>query len=287
MNVTSVPAWMLSCGTTRRKNPFFRTLRPASTDPSGSRAWPSRRRTRSASTQDRPTGDVLLAAGERVDGEHVPVRPQLHRDGRGDLRVQLGIGLDRLQLRALERARNTRDRPARIPVGQKDATPVPLVESGASGRAGVRACDSRWSRACSSEPQELATRVGSAVATDAAMALAAVTAETATTMALFIDMPSLDFPALTTPSVTSNRPRELRRAIRDERLPGARRRNVTPTPCHVNSVEASSAPQGRSASTQPAVSRNCRNRTARPSSNVQTWTNGTSSFFPDSRAMPR
>ena len=41
-----------------------------------------------------------------------------------------------------------------------------------------------------------ATRVGSAVATDAAMALAAVTAETATTMALFIDMPSLDLSAI-------------------------------------------------------------------------------------------
>ena len=103
----------------------------------------TRRRARderhTSSTQDRPACDVLLTARERVGGEHVLVRAQLHRDRRGDLRVELGVGFDRLQLRALERARNTRDRPARIPVGQKDATPVPLVESGASGRAGVRA----------------------------------------------------------------------------------------------------------------------------------------------------
>ena len=103
----------------------------------------ARRRARderhASSTQDRPTGDVLLTARERVGGEHVPVRAQLHRDGRGDLRVQLRIGLDRLQLRTLERARHARDRPAGVPVGQEDAAPAPLVEPGASGRAGVRA----------------------------------------------------------------------------------------------------------------------------------------------------
>jgi hypothetical protein len=40
----------------------------------------------------------------------------------------------------------------------------------------------------------LATRVESAVATDAATAQIAVKAETATTMAFFIDMSSFDFP---------------------------------------------------------------------------------------------
>ena len=40
----------------------------------------------------------------------------------------------------------------------------------------------------------LATRVESAVATDAATAQIAVKAETATTMAFLINMPSLDFP---------------------------------------------------------------------------------------------
>ena len=145
MNVTSVPPWTLSCGTTRRKNPFFR--------PSVRRRRIGQARTRrrarderdAATPQDRATGDVLLAAREAVDGEHVPVRAKLDSDRRGDLRVQLRVGLDRLQLRALERPRHTWNRPPGVPVGQEHPPPVPLVETCASAGPGIGAgqCNGR------------------------------------------------------------------------------------------------------------------------------------------------
>src|SRR5262249_15928759 len=46
-------------------------------------------------------------------------------------------------------------------------------------------------------------------------------------------------------------------------------------------------PQGGSASTHPAVSRNCRKRIALSPSRVQIWTNGTSRCLCDPFAIPR
>jgi hypothetical protein len=65
----------------------------------------------------------------------------------------------------------------------------------------------------------LATREESAVATDAAMALTAVTAETATTMAFLIDMPSFDFPRIGYSLCDVEVLRELQGHYAGERLP--------------------------------------------------------------------
>ncbi len=190
MNVTSVPAWTLSCGTTRRKNPFLRTLpsgvlgsvRLARVAEPETNAMPPRRRIGPPATFSWLPENALAASTflfERsctatvaatwgfscVSASIALIFVRLKPRGTP------GIALPAFQLVRKMLPQLRWSRPA-LPAGPVYGPVCAIVASLQFGAAG------------------LATRAGSALATDAAIAATAVTAETAMTMAFLINVPS-------------------------------------------------------------------------------------------------